>query len=342
MAVKPILASGLIAKEEIGLFEERARKRLRVGTGCAAVDDALDGGFVYGRDGIYNISGATGSQGAETVSVFLSFCFPCLWDSAIGGAISLQLLITHLLASTSHTATLIDATGNLDVLKLYRSIITRLSKSNHNHEANVKLATSTLDRVKIMRVFDFEGVVEGLNELIDDLEGRNVPKNTIGDSQEEAEDEMLDVGSEEKVEEEKKEQAGMVLINNLSQVLGLLLKNNYAQGQATLTTLVRRLRNTAKEHNLCIVLLSWSVTYGSDQERVSIFESIKARPGLGKSLGYLVDTQLLIDAIPRTAKGKGAASDMVNVIEVIYSGGNHQAGKFGVFDITVDGEINPM
>ncbi|THV66290.1 hypothetical protein D6D28_08473, partial [Aureobasidium pullulans] len=256
--------------------------------------------------------------------------------------ISLQLLITHLLASTSHTATLIDATGNLDVLKLYRSIITRLSNSNHDHEANVKLATSTLDRVKIMRVFDFEGVVEGLNELIDDLEGRNVPKNTIGDSQEEAEDEMLDVGSEEKVEEEKKEQAGMVLINNLSQVLGLHLKNNYAQGQATLTTLVRRLRNTAKEHNLCIILLSWSVTYGSDQERVSIFESIKARPGLGKSLGYLVDTQLLIDAIPRTAKGKGAASDMVNVIEVIYSGGNHQAGKFGVFDITVDGEIKPM
>ncbi|KAL2030486.1 hypothetical protein VTO58DRAFT_107840 [Aureobasidium pullulans] len=153
---------------------------------------------------------------------------------------------------------------------------------------------------------------------------------------------MLDVGSEEKVEEEKKEQAGMVLINNLSQVLGLLLKNNYAQGQATLTALVRRLRNTAKEHNLCIVLLSWSVTYGSDQERVSIFESIKARPGLGKSLGYLVDTQLLIDAIPRKAKGKGAASDMVNVIEVIYSGGNHQAGKFGVFDITIDGEINPM
>jgi len=87
MAVDPILASSLIAKEEIGLFEERTWKRLRVGTGCAAVDDALDGGFVYGRDGIYNISGATGSQGAETVSVFLSFCFPCLWDSAIGGAV---------------------------------------------------------------------------------------------------------------------------------------------------------------------------------------------------------------------------------------------------------------
>ena len=37
-----------------------------------------------------------------------------------------------------------------------------------------------------------------------------------------------------KVEEEKKEQAGMVLINNLSQVLGLHLKNNYAQGMHVL------------------------------------------------------------------------------------------------------------
>lgn len=65
-------------------------------------------------------------------------------------------------------------------------------------------------------------------------------------------------------------------------------------GQATMTSLVQRLRNTAQEHNLCVLLLSWSVSYGSDQERVSTFESIKARPGLGKSLGYLVDTQILI------------------------------------------------
>jgi hypothetical protein len=86
--------------------------------------------------------------------------------------------------------------------------------------------------------------------------------------------------------------------------------------------------------------LSWSVSYGNEQERVSIFESIKARPGLGKSLGYLVDTQILIDTIPRKArKGTG---DMVNVIEVLHSEGNHQAGKFGVFDVTADGEIKSV
>lgn len=95
----------------------------------------------------------------------------------------------------------------------------------------------------------------------------------------------------------------------------------------------------AQEHNLCVVLLSWSVSYGNDQERVSILEGVKARPGLGKSLGYLVNTQILIDAIPRKAQAEGNG-DMVKVIEVIHSEGSHQAGKFGVFDVTGDGEIS--
>lgn len=111
-------------------------------------------------------------------------------------------------------------------------------------------------------------------------------------------------------------------------------------GQATMTMLVQRLRNMAQEHNLCVVLLSWSVSYGSDQERVSVFESIKARPGLGKSLGYLVDTQILVDDIPRKARSK--SGDLVNLIEVVYSNGSHQAGKFGVFDVTADGEMKSV
>ncbi|KAI5203061.1 hypothetical protein E4T39_04329 [Aureobasidium subglaciale] len=326
MAVKPVLASSLITAEEIGHFEERARIRLRVGSGCGAVNDALDGGVVYGQDGVYNISGATEDQAAETIS--------------------LHLLISHLLASPTHTATLIDATGNLDVLKLYRNLITRLSAANNDHEVNVKQATLTLDRVKIMRVFDFEGVVEGVNELVDELQGRNVPRGTVMDSQEDA-DETVDLSMQAKEEKkremtEQKAEAGMILVNNLSQVLGLLLKNNYVQGQATITTLVRRLRNTAQQHNLCVILLSWSVTYGSDQERVSIFEGIKARPGLGKSLGYLVDTQILVDAIPREARSKGSNSDLVNVVEVVHSRGSHQAGKFGIFDVTADGELKAV
>jgi hypothetical protein len=83
-----------------------------------------------------------------------------------------------------------------------------------------------------MRVFDFEGIVEALNELIDTLEGKNLPKSTIVDSQEEEEEVML-MDEEQphtgEIKEEDKSK-GMVLINNLSQVLGLLLKDNYARG----------------------------------------------------------------------------------------------------------------
>jgi hypothetical protein len=82
-----------------------------------------------------------------------------------------------------------------------------------------------------MRVFDFEGVVEGLNELIDGLAAKQIPKNTIRDSQEEEEEVMLlQTEIKEKTQTEELKHAGMVLINNLSQVLGLLLKDNYARG----------------------------------------------------------------------------------------------------------------
>jgi hypothetical protein len=119
------------------------------------------------------------------------------------------------------------------VLSLYRSLLSRLSKHSTNHEDNIKHATAILDRVNIMRVFDFEGIVEGLNELIDTLEGgKKLPKSTIVDSQEEEAEEVMLMDEEQRQEESKKEEksTGMVLINNLSQVLGLLLKDNYARG----------------------------------------------------------------------------------------------------------------
>jgi hypothetical protein len=125
-------------------------------------------------------------------------------------------------------------------------------------------------------------------------------------------------------------------------------------GQALLTDLVQKLRDAASRYDLCVILLSWSVTYGNDQERVSVFESIKARPGLGKSLGYLVDTQIMVDAVPR--RGEKASSgnsnnynknvntddELVNVIEVLYSRSSHQTGKFGIFDVDADGQLKAV
>lgn len=103
-----------------------------------------------------------------------------------------------------------------------------------------------------------------------------------------------------------------------------------------LTQLIRRLKHTASKHNLCVVLLSWSVTYKDDAEHVSVFEAIRSRPGLGKTLGYLVDTQILVDAIARQPHD---SSDEVNVLEIVYTRASHGTGKFGLFEIDADGGI---
>lgn len=50
MAAKPVLAYDLITKDSIGLFQERARRRLQAGTRQrASVDDVLSGGLIYGQ-----------------------------------------------------------------------------------------------------------------------------------------------------------------------------------------------------------------------------------------------------------------------------------------------------
>jgi hypothetical protein len=93
------------------------------------------------------------------------------------------LLVTCLLQYEDSTAAVVDTTGNFDVLKLYTLIVARLSRQPHvlaSLRASVGLelgsaedvAAKVLDRVKIMRVFDFEGVREAVGEIRDELEGR--------------------------------------------------------------------------------------------------------------------------------------------------------------------------
>lgn len=79
---------------------------------------------------------------------------------------------------------MLDTTGNFDVLRLYTLLIARLSHQPQDilsalceavgAESDSKaedVAAKVLDRVKIMRVFDFEGVVEAVGEVREGLEG---------------------------------------------------------------------------------------------------------------------------------------------------------------------------
>lgn len=123
------------------------------------------------------------------------------------------------------TAAVIDTTGNFDIPRLYTLILAHLQRnpdilsslqpSNATSSPEVKgedVAANVLDRVKIMRVFDFVGVSEAIGEIRDGLEGRKAvdtekakevveeepsaveapPRRTfVADSEDEDDDEML-------------------------------------------------------------------------------------------------------------------------------------------------------
>lgn len=138
------------------------------------------------------------------------------------------------------------------------------STSEHTVE---DAAAKVLDRVKIMRVFDFVGVKEAVGEVRDGLEGRRTvpnkveiiseplkqekrpptpPKRTfVADSEDEDEEEMLfdeafvteDIpileepeADKSNNEEEPQSKVKFILIDNLAQVLNPLLKKDYVQG----------------------------------------------------------------------------------------------------------------
>lgn len=97
--------------------------------------------------------------------------------------LALALLTTSLLSSPSSLAAIIDTTGNLDVLRIYSLLITRLRQNSHLLQiqqdavgsvdlAVDDLAKKILERVKIMRVFDLEGVAEAVEEIGEGLEAK--------------------------------------------------------------------------------------------------------------------------------------------------------------------------
>ena len=80
--------------------------------------------------------------------------------------LALHTLTTHLLASPSTTAVIIDTTGAFDVRQLHAIVLSRVSRrvrsaieAEQDHAAELEVAW-VLDRVQVMRVFDFTGLIE--------------------------------------------------------------------------------------------------------------------------------------------------------------------------------------
>lgn len=82
------------------------------------------------------------------------------------------MLVDMLFAYPDGLAAVVDSSGNFDVLGVYTGLLERLKRDGaaKGEEVGAKM----LDRVRIMRVFDFVGVREAIGEIIDGLEGRKV------------------------------------------------------------------------------------------------------------------------------------------------------------------------
>lgn len=165
---------------------------------------------------------------------------------------------------------MIDTTGSFDVLRLHHIIKLRLQAcratdrvlelANPNPQifnrpdANDdwdELADAALDRVRIMRVFDFVGVSEAINELRDDIKAVRLQEHKdpptvvamptqithVDDSESEEEDLMLFDGAndeflQEKSETKKVEPVSIVIIDNITHVVNPIIKNDYTQGSS--------------------------------------------------------------------------------------------------------------
>ena len=311
MAAEPILASSLWTADEASDSFEPPTKKRKLATGCDHVDASLGGGFDYGS--ISCISSEAESGGKE---------------------LSYSLIATHLLLSSQCQATIVDTTNSFDVRRLHKRLVSTLQVQRNGNDAKAE-AAQILERVRIMKAFDFVGMTECVAELRESLEAREqekpqtepevvlrepkapAPRGTVGDSEDE--DYMLDdvepippekpppisqraTGSEEKLSEDRPQH--LLVIDNIANVASPIIKNSHVQGQALLATFMRSLAHTTRAHDICTLLHNAVMTYqpkSTTEPTPSIFSSCTLRPALGKSFAYSLDMHLLLHIVPLTA-----------------------------------------
>ena len=181
--------------------------------------------------------------------------------------VALHVLTSHLLHDHNSQAALIDSTGNFDVLRLYQIIVQRIKAKQASERAaatsNVnpqvfyaetsteemnKAASQVLDRVKIMRVFDFVGVSEAVSELRDSWRGsarddemasawaaEPTQKTHIADSQADDDDEDImlfdGAGDNDDLGDSKLQPVSLIVVDSITSPVNPILKSNYVQGQ---------------------------------------------------------------------------------------------------------------
>ena len=225
-------------------------------------------------------------------------------------------------------------------------------------------ATTMLDRVKVMRVFDFAGMAEAVGELgemrervlgiVEKAAGKTGKE--IDDSEEEPDQ---DEGSPTKQVCKKAGQVGLIVVDSIANVVGSLMAKSQTQGQALLARFMRSLQFLTSRNHICTVLTNAvvGVTVSSNQEykrrledNVSIFSSIPGKPALGKTFTYLIDTSIFLSAIPKTANdvaigygnsGNASSFKKAFVLEVLKDRCGSREGRWAAFEISDEVKIIP-
>jgi RecA/RadA recombinase len=174
----------------------------------------------------------------------------------LGIQIALHLIANKLQGSENAEAVVIDTTGTFDVFRLHQIAMSKLTSRLSDDEKSAK-AEQLLHRLKIMRVFDFDGMLEAVTEVERDLAIRTAtPKaaqkhkkrgketGEIPDSEEEdLSDECEEVMEITAVPSNTVE---MLVIDNLTSVATPLLKSNHVQGKSRYHLLLLFLQPTAR------------------------------------------------------------------------------------------------
>lgn len=340
--------------------------------------------------------------------------------------IAIHCLITHILSSPTSQVAVIDTTGTFDLLRLHEMIVARVRSKILTERARQignlqpemsppppltedaeKSAENALERVKILRVFDFVGVLEAVGELSEEL--RDEILNGKGKEQEVREKQLqrkqtpqhktrTEIADSDEEDEEKEdmlfasprlanedeptlqpssshqlEKPGMIIIDNITQPLNLILKPSYTRAQSLITTFLNSLRHLTQTHDIATLLLNTASapkstfnnngastmnapqsTYIPDplsapptfSDQVSIFASTSVKPTLGKTFAHQLDLHLLVSSLPKRRRdaeivvgGRGVRAEVVGLIEVLEDRGDERVGLWGVFCIDRGGSL---
>ncbi len=295
-----------------------------------------------------------------------------------------HIVASHLLAFPLGEVAFIDSSGSFSPLRLRDVLVFRLQAKNQREsyqhsgymyekaqpkaeeakEGFVHNATTMLDRVKLMRVFDFAGMVEAVGELGEMRERvPRVPGKVTGKTRNEVDDseEELEQDEDPPAEQVSKDagQVGLIVIDSITNVVGSLMAKSQTQGQALLASFMRSLHSLTSRHHICTILTNAVVglTASSNQEykrrpedNVSVFSSTPGKPALGKTFTYLIDTSIFLSTIPKTAneaaiaygnKGDESSFKKAFVLEVLKDRCGSREGRWAAFEIFEEVKIVP-